>query len=158
MDNRGRQAITKQEQSLIANDGAKAVFKKSTGSSGADGNRFLRNKRVEVCFSRAEFLKLVELAKLNHFKSNAEFVRDRVLNERAHFSVKEQLLSVMRLDKQVKRVGNNLNQIAKHLNGGGKLEQLIVENMVSALKDLKKLHAEARESVLKNVSGEGRDH
>lgn len=164
-----KQAITKQKQGLNtvsrieagnskSSNSAEAGVKKSTGEIGKVVNKSLRTKRVEICFSPVEFLNMVELAKKNGFKNNAEFLRNSVFNGVGNPSNKEQILAVMRFEKSINRIGNNFNQIAKQLNGGGKMEQLIVENMVSALKDLKKLHAEARESVLKNVSGEGRDH
>lgn len=164
-----KQALTKQNQGLNtigrieagnskSSDRVEAGVNKSSVGNGKDGNKLLRSKRVEVCFNPVEFSNMVELAKKHGFKNNAEFIRNSVLNNAGNSSNKDQILAVMRFEKSMNRIGNNFNQIAKHLNGGGKLEQLIVDNMVSALKNLKRLHAEARESVVSSKSGEGCDH
>lgn len=136
----------------------KSRSKKSAGSSGADGNSLLRTKRVEVCFSPVEFEQLLHLVKNNRFKSNAEYVRNSALSGQISITPKEQILAIMRFEKQVKKLGANFNQIAKHLNQHVKLDKLVLENLVSTMKDLRKFYADARNQVLKSVSGEGDDH
>jgi predicted DNA binding CopG/RHH family protein len=94
-----------------------------------------RSKRITVRFSEEELRRLEKLAGQTHMKIST-FLRGAVL--------KHKIVSKTDMDtiRELKKIGVNLNQIARHMNQEGRVvgeEKLktILQALVKQIKDLK---------------------
>lgn len=146
MEDSLKQAITRQKTGL---NGIEKIGKKCSGSSGNDGNNLLRNKRIEFCLSPEEFEALQIKVRENNFKNNAEFIRNSCLNSGNILKKTEHIFAIIRLEKQIKKLGTNFNQIARHLNTFNKLEKSTLEEMQLLLKNLNEVYENEKDFLQK---------
>ena len=88
------------------------------GQAGADGNHHLRDKRIEIRVSTQEYRQLEQRAQDLGYHNLAQYLREAGLT-------REHLVSPTTRQKEksewlyaINRIGNNINQIARHLNMG----------------------------------------
>ena len=80
----------------------------------------IKDKFVNVRFTPNELVKLDLFMELEGYKSRSKFIRTRVLNNKGERRVKrlspdiEQKLAI--LTAEIKRIGNNYNQVVKAVN------------------------------------------
>lgn len=98
------------------------IRKKCVGQSGDDANMFLRNKRIEVSVSPREWEILTRYAKLSGFNSCAQYLRESGLQSSEHTHAIPIRKALQAAQYELNRIGNNVNQIAKHLNSGNPLD------------------------------------
>lgn len=120
--------------------GIEKITKKCAGSSGNDGTSLLRNKRIEFSLSPEEFEIIQSKVKENNFKNNAEFIRNCCLNSGNIAKKTDHIFAIIRLEKQIKKLGTNFNQIARYLNTFNKLEKSTLEEMLLLLKKLNEVY------------------
>lgn len=98
------------------------IRKKCNGQSGDDANVFVRNKRIEVRVSPREWELLIKYAKLSGFNSCAQYLRESGIQDSAHTHAIPIRKALQTAQYELNRIGNNVNQIAKHLNSGNPLD------------------------------------
>ena len=93
-------------------------IKFKAGQSGEDGNSYLRSKRIEIRTSPQEYAQLEQRAQQMGYHNLAQYLREAGLS-------REYLVSPTTRQKEksewlyaINRIGNNINQIARHLNMG----------------------------------------
>ena len=98
------------------------IRKKCNGQSGDDANVFVRNKRIEVRVSPREWNLLTNYARTSGFNSCAQYLRESGLQDSAHTHAIPIRKALQTAQYELNRIGNNVNQIAKHLNSGNPLD------------------------------------
>lgn len=105
-------------------------------------------KRYELYFTNDEWKKINWLVKQYNSKDIASFVRNRVLNGKI---VVESIPSKDEVISEIKQVGNNINQIARKLNGLSKNTVATKQDMLQA-KLLAKQCLEEQKKLYKMIS------
>lgn len=94
----------------------------------------MRDKKVTIRLTQDEYNKLNnETQKLN--MSMSELIRHKILNKKV--KVKSKLST--QIVYELNRIGNNLNQIAKHCNTTKTIDKLVLQQLVDIEKELKKI-------------------
>lgn len=94
------------------------VMKKAAGQSGEDGNRLLRTQRIEIRVSPDEQQRVNEHAKAKGYASTAQFVRQQAVSGGSAENPEGARRALLDCHYQLNRLGNNINQIARHLHLG----------------------------------------
>ena len=94
------------------------ILKRATGQSGEDGNRQLRTHRIEIRVSPDELCRVIEHAKTKGYASTAQFVRQQAVSGGNAENPDGARRALLDCHYQLNRLGNNVNQIARHLNLG----------------------------------------
>jgi hypothetical protein len=95
------------------------TLKQKAGQSGsADAHPFLRNERLEIRVSSQEKQRITQHQTELGFGTVAQYVRSQALTQGKARSTTEQHKALMACAYQFNKMGNNLNQIARHLNQG----------------------------------------
>ena len=98
-----------------------ATLKKKAGQAGnADAHPYLRSDRLEIRVSPHEKRRIVQNSFDNGFDSVAQFIREQAMYPGKAESRNAQRKALLACQYQLNRIGNNLNQIARHLNQGAK--------------------------------------
>ncbi len=94
----------------------------------------MRDKKVTIRLTQDEYNKLNnETQKLN--MSMSELIRHKILNKKVRVKSKLSTQAIYELN----RIGNNLNQIAKHCNITKTIDKLVLQQLVDIEKELKNL-------------------
>lgn len=94
----------------------------------------MRDKKVTIRLTQDEYNKLNnETQKLN--MSMSELIRHKILNKKVRVKSKLSTQAIYELN----RIGNNLNQIAKHCNITKTIDKLVLQQLVDIEKELKKI-------------------
>lgn len=93
-------------------------IKLKNGQAGPDGNSFLRNKRVEIRVCRQEYEKLENHALEAGYLNVAQYLRESGLTRKQITSPSTKQKEKNQWLYEINRIGNNVNQIARHLNQG----------------------------------------
>ena len=95
------------------------TLKQKAGQSGSgDSHPFLREERLEIRVSPQEKHRIEELKATAGFGTVAQYVRAQALTQGKAQSTTAQHKALMACAYQFNKMGNNLNQIARHLNQG----------------------------------------
>ena len=97
------------------------------GRSGLiDDTAHKRNQRIEVVFSPEELEILDEKILATDFRTRSKYIRKMVLlnDVKSEESLKEIQLEIFQLIAEIKKIGNNINQIAKKCNQEKKAVEL----------------------------------
>lgn len=95
------------------------TLKKKAGQCGSgDGHPFLRRERLELRVSAQEKRLIEQHRTALGFGTVAQYVRAQALTKGQAQSSTEQHRALMACAYQFNKLGNNLNQIARHLNQG----------------------------------------
>jgi len=117
----------------------------------------IKDKFVNVRFTPNELVKLDLFMELDGYKSRSKFIRSRVLNNKGERRVRrlppdiEQKLTI--LTAEIKRIGNNYNQVVKAVNTAVSLTSkggnpvVSTRSMEYQLSKLKKMMQEILEGV-----------
>lgn len=99
-----------------------------------------RIKRVEFRLTEPEYNHLVNDYKQSELPTLTHYARAMLFKDMKKRPFKERKTTDAKLINQVKRVGNNINQIARKLNSGeyGKESEELVYRLQLALKNLEK--------------------
>jgi hypothetical protein len=99
--------------------GHEGTLKKRAGQCGSsDSHPFLREERLELRVSAHE-KRLIEQSRVDlGFGTLAQYIRAQALARGKARSSTEQHKALMACAYEFNRLGNNLNQIARHLNQG----------------------------------------
>ena len=92
------------------------ILKRQTGQPGFDANKFIREKEMKFRVSFVEYEQLCELAQGSQYNSLAQFMRESLLTPSDEMKPIEQKKIKSEAVYQVSRIGNSLNQLAKHCN------------------------------------------
>lgn len=104
-----------------------ATLKKKAGQAGnADAHPYLRADRLEIRVSPHEKHRIVQNSIDNGFDSVAQFVREQAMHAGKAANPNAQRQALLACQYQLNRMGNNLNQIARHLNQGAKPDDEIL--------------------------------
>lgn len=96
------------------------IKKKRPGQSGsADTSEFVRQDRIEVHVNHHEKKRIAQLAMEKDFETVAQYVRCQAMKPGSE-SPNAQRQAQYACMHQLNRIGTNINQIARHLNSGGK--------------------------------------
>ena len=93
-------------------------LKLKNGQAGADGNSFLRDKRVEIRVCQQEYEKLEKYALEAGYLNLAQYLRESGLTRKQITSPSTKQKEKNQWLYEINRIGNNVNQIARHLNQG----------------------------------------
>lgn len=92
--------------------------KLKNGQAGPDGNSFLRDKRVEIRVCQQEYEKLEKHALEAGYLNVAQYLRESGLTRKQIISPSTKQKEKNQWLYEINRIGNNVNQIARHLNQG----------------------------------------
>jgi len=92
--------------------------KLKNGQAGPDGNYFLRDKRVEIRVCQQEYEKLEKHALEAGYLNVAQYLRESGLSQKQITSPSTKQKEKNQWLYEINRIGNNVNQIARHLNQG----------------------------------------
>ncbi|MBX9676305.1 MAG: MobC family plasmid mobilization relaxosome protein [Methylotenera sp.] len=93
-------------------------LKLKNGQAGPDGNTFLRDKRVEIRVCQQEYEKLEKYALEAGYLNVAQYLRESGLTRKQITSPSTKQKEKNQWLYEINRIGNNVNQIARHLNQG----------------------------------------
>jgi len=93
-------------------------IKLKNGQAGPDGNSFLRDKRVEIRVCQQEYEKLEKHALEAGYLNVAQYLRESGLTRKQITSPSTKQKEKNQWLYEINRIGNNVNQIARHLNQG----------------------------------------
>jgi len=92
--------------------------KLKNGQAGPDGNSFLRDKRVEIRVCQQEYERLEKHALEAGYLNVAQYLRESGLTRKQITSPSTKQKEKNQWLYEINRIGNNVNQIARHLNQG----------------------------------------
>lgn len=119
------------------------IKKKRPGQSGgADTSEFVRQDRIEVRVNHHEKKRIAQLSIERGFDTTAQYVRAQAVNPGAE-SPNAQRQARYACMYQLNRMGNNINQIARHLNSGGNPDGEILAVLAKHLEHAEMLYANA---------------
>ena len=105
--------------------------KKKTGQTGMEANTELRTHRFEMCLSPQEYKQLCGQAIASAENSLAKFARNKLLYggtiQAEQF--KEERMAHKAVLTELARIGNNINQIARALNGDSDITTQMFETL-----------------------------
>jgi hypothetical protein len=137
--------------------------KKRPGQSGYDGNKELRTRIVQVAYSPSEYADLENQCDESANSRIASFVRQKSLSKAIKVDNKNKLkveavAEIYQLSKatditQTGRMGNNLNQIARKLNGNEGVQNF-KEKMLDELKLMREMNKKLEAALLKLIGGD----
>jgi len=117
----------------------KATLKQKAGQSGsADTQPYLRDERLEIRVSPHEKKRIVQLTIERGFETTAQYVRMQAVNPGAE-NPNAQRQAQTACMHQLNRLGGNVNQIARHLNSGGKPDEEILLTLVKLMEHAEEL-------------------
>jgi hypothetical protein len=93
------------------------IKKKSCGQSGDDGSIFLRTKKIEMLVNEDEFENIYNQYLASSVGSLSKFCREKLLATSSGLTQSEIKNQHNELMYEIQKIGNNLNQIAKKVNG-----------------------------------------
>ena len=120
------------------------VRKQKHGQSGADGNDFLRTKRIELRVAPHEYQAIESSAMTSGFGNVAQFLRESGIHARTVDSPFTRRKENDRWLYEINRIGNNLNQIARRLNQGNPVDDEILMILMQIREMLEEVHKAAR--------------
>ena len=94
-----------------------------------------RNIQIKFWVDEDEYTKITEKVKLSKMQMG-RYMRNAALKKQI---IIYDLTSVFELSAQVSRIGNNINQIAKKLNQGGRISSAEISYLYSSLENIKKV-------------------
>lgn len=119
------------------------IKKKRPGQSGsADSSEFVRQDRIEVRVNHHEKRRITQLSIERGFETTAQYVRSQAVNPGAE-QPNAQRQAQYACMHQLNRMGNNINQIARHLNSGGQPDGEILLVLVKILEHAEMLYEKA---------------
>lgn len=123
-------------------------IKLKNGQAGPDGNSFLRDKRVEIRVCQQEYEKLEKHALEAGYLNVAQYLRESGLTRKQITSPSTKQKEKNQWLYEINRIGNNVNQIARHLN----LNQAKVldEEMLMVLLQIQDIAQDALKEALKS--------
>lgn len=95
-----------------------AIRKKTNGQAGDDGNRYLRNCRIEVRVSPDELAQIRANGLASGFQQSAPYLRSLGVQGLTTEHPRSQRKALVTAQRQLSRIGTNLNQIARKVNAG----------------------------------------
>lgn len=119
------------------------VLKKAAGQSGDDGNRQLRTQRIEIRVSPDEWRLVNEHAKTKGYANTAQFVRQQAVSGGGAENPNGARRALLDCQYQLNRLGNNVNQIARHLHLGRSPDEEIHLVLLQILELAEKLVSDA---------------
>lgn len=120
-----------------------AIRKQKHGQSGADGNDFLRTKRIELRVAPHEFEAIETSALSSGFGNIAQFLRESGIHARQVESPFARRKENDRWLYEINKIGNNLNQIARRLNQGNPVDEEILMILLQIREMLEEVHRAA---------------
>lgn len=121
------------------------TLKKKAGQSGsADSHPFLREERLEIRVSAQEKQRIEEHRVACGFGTVAQYVRQQALTQGKARSPSEQHKALMACAYEFNKMGNNLNQIARHLNQGQPLSEEVHLTLLQIVEHAGELVKDAR--------------
>ena len=109
------------------------IKKKRPGQAGsADTSAFVREDRIELRVNQQEKIRIVHLAKERGFETVAQYVRCVAMKPGSE-SPSAQRQAQYACMHQLNRMGTNVNQIARHLNSGGQLDEEIRQTLAQIM-------------------------
>lgn len=119
------------------------IKKKRPGQAGcADTSEFLRQDRIEIRVNHHEKKRITQLATEKEFETVAQYVRCQAMNPGAE-NPNAQRQAQYACMHQLNRMGTNINQIARHLNSGGKPDDEILMTLVRIMEHAEMLCQQA---------------
>lgn len=112
--------------------------KKSSGQSGEDGNKHLRNRKIEFLCSPEEYKKIQDKFLQSGSKTIAQYCRDSSLTN-TKISPANQKTFQTEVLYALSKIGNNINQIAKKINIEKKDWESLPEELKLQIDELKRL-------------------
>lgn len=122
------------------------ILKRQSGQSGsADGHPYLRDMRLEIRVSPREKRSIEQSSLEKGFGTVAQYVRAQALAPGQAHSAVAQHKALLDCAYQFNKMGNNLNQIARHLNRGDPLSEEVRLALFQILECAEGLLNEARD-------------
>lgn len=121
-------------------------IKLKNGQAGPDGNSFLRDKRVEIRVCQQEYEKLEKHALEAGYLNVAQYLRESGLTRKQITSPSTKQKEKNQWLYEINRIGNNVNQIARHLNQG----QVPDEEMLMLLLQIQDMAQDTLKEALKS--------
>jgi hypothetical protein len=109
------------------------IKKKRPGQAGSDdSSEFLRQDRIEIRVNHHEKKRITQLAMEKEFETVAQYVRCQAMKPGTE-NPNAQRQAQYACMHQLNRMGTNINQIARHLNSGGKPDDEILLTLVQIM-------------------------
>lgn len=131
------------------------IRKKCNGQTGDDGNLYLRSHRIELRVSPSELSTIRAQARDNGFSNTAQFVRQSALHRDTAEPPNAHKKALLACQYELNRIGNNINQIARHLNQGQPLDDEMHLVMLQVLEFAQQLVEEAAKAAKGTKAGAG---
>lgn len=121
----------------------KPIKKKRPGQAGStDTSEFVRQDRIEIRVNHHEKKRITQLALEKDFETVAQYVRCQAMKPGSE-SPGAQRQAQYACMYQLNRMGNNINQIARHLNSGCQPDDEILLTLVQIMEHAEKLYQQA---------------
>jgi hypothetical protein len=119
------------------------IRKKRPGQAGnIDTSEFVRQERIEIRVNHDEKKRITQLALEGAFETVAQYVRCQAMKPGSE-SPGAQRQALYACQYELNRMGNNINQIARHLNSGGQPDDEILLTLVQLTEHAEKLCQQA---------------
>jgi len=119
------------------------IKKKRPGRAGsADSSIFVRQEQIEIRVNHHEKKRIGQLALEKGFETVAQYVRCQAMKPGSE-NPSAQRQAQYACMYQLNRMGNNINQIAHHLNGGGKPDDEILKALTRIIEHAEMLYQKA---------------
>lgn len=119
------------------------IKKKRPGQSGnADSSIFVRQDQIEIRVNHHEKKRIAQLALEKGFDTVAQYVRCQAMRPGSE-NPGAQRQAQYACMYQLNRMGNNINQIARHLNGGSQPDDEILKTLTKLMEHAELLYQNA---------------
>lgn len=109
------------------------IKKKRPGQAGnADTSEFVRQDRIEIRVNPHEKKRITQLSIEKEFETVAQYVRCQAMRPGSE-NPNAQRRAQYACMHQLNRMGTNINQIARHLNSGGKPDDEILLTLMQIM-------------------------
>ena len=123
------------------------IPKKANGQSGADGNQFLRTEKIYLQVNPKELATIRANARNDGYNSTAQYVRQQAISGGSADNPVTLKRHYIECQHQMAKIGNNINQIARHVNQTKALDQTTLTTLRSIERTVFLLLTEAHRKV-----------
>ena len=122
------------------------VRKKKNGQAGADGNTYLRTKRIELRVCQQEFQRIEQHAETSGYSNLAQYLRESGLTSKKVESPLNKHKEKLKWLYEINRIGNNINLLANKMKRGHEPDDEILLVLMQIMEMAEAVHAETKKN------------
>lgn len=123
------------------------IPKKTHGQSGSDGNHYLRTEKIYVQVNPNELATIRANARKNGYNTTAQYVRQQAVSAGSVDNPVSLKRHYIDCQHQLAKIGNNINQLARHANQSHGLDQAALDSLRNIERTVFLMLAEAHRKV-----------